>query len=522
MAANTFFERPDSHHGLAKRIILYRYLQQEFAVALNTSLRCRKYDLTYFDAFSGCGRYSSLNGEEDDEDEEGISECPFVNQLIGSPLVALEALYKHFTEQNLSRSYEKTALFVFEEKKAELFERLCKNVVDFLQEKNSGGEYVHQNGVLDWEYRKPLSSGETISSKLKSIYANAFIWEIKREDCQNTLFLKVKIILCCSSFKDFFIEGLARNTPMISFFDPFGFSHTPMKKVLQLVGIRRKIILNFMVQHIHRFGNTQNNKDNLNELFGSENWRVSLPNNLQALEVPEKMKAYLNIYKANASKCYDQMAQRTAPLKFLSFSMRRGSKAGPDKGFIYYLLFAATDLTGMYYAKYAMRVAAEEDKQGSSELYYSDYNYNQYLPWRPVTEKEVEAEYIYKHWRGKKCTFGELKEWILLWSPYCIHSNALRWLEKLGYLTVISSEYILHPDNKLCDARKYKPFPTDVGVEKNDPDPNENKKYRNGWQLQFGDEDFEKDAETPSMKSPKAGAKNKSGSIDTAIRALAL
>ena len=491
MAANTSFERPDSPHGLAKRIILYRYLQQEFAVALNTSLWSCNYELTYFDAFSGCGRYSSLNGEGNEERE---SKCPFGDKLIGSPLVALEALYKHFIEQRLTRSYRKTALFVFEEKKKELFERLCTNVVDFLKEKNSGGKYLgSRSRYVKWEYEKILSSGETISSKLISNYANEFIWEIKKKDREDTMFLKLEIKVFCSSFKDFNISDIAENKPMVSLFDPFGFSHTAMDKVLQLVGIRRKIILNFMVQPIHRFANTERNIDNLNALFGNENWKKSLPNDLEYLQVPEKMRVYMDVYKDIASQCYENMDKGTAPLKFLSFSMRKGSQAGCDKGFIYYLLFAATDLTSMKYAKYAMRVAAEEgniNEQGGSELYFSDYYYNRELPWRPVTEKVDEAEYIYNHWRGKECTFGELKEWILLSSPYSIHSNPLRWLEKQGYLTVISTKYTLLPDMELWDERIRKPFPQDVGVENDDPDPHENLKYRNGWKLEFGNKHF--------------------------------
>ena len=40
-------------------------------------------------------------------------------------------------------------------------------------------------------------------------------------------------------------------------------------------------------------------------------------------------------------------------VRFLKFSLRKGSSQGVEKNFIYYMLFAAVDLTTMSNAKYA-------------------------------------------------------------------------------------------------------------------------------------------------------------------------
>ena len=65
---DNFFNKKDTPHGLAKRIILYRYLQAQFARALNTPRRVGAFDITYLDAFAGTGYYENNEEESDVND----------------------------------------------------------------------------------------------------------------------------------------------------------------------------------------------------------------------------------------------------------------------------------------------------------------------------------------------------------------------------------------------------------------------------------------------------------------------
>ena len=62
MAGNYFCR--DSHHGLTKRIILYRYFQAQVGRALNTGQKSQVYDITYLDGFSGSGKYGNNENQD--------------------------------------------------------------------------------------------------------------------------------------------------------------------------------------------------------------------------------------------------------------------------------------------------------------------------------------------------------------------------------------------------------------------------------------------------------------------------
>ena len=213
-ATETFFERNDSHHGLAKRIILHRYLQGEFARGFRTEWRTanqtkynmREYDMTYFDAFAGAGRYQKTeNIEEIQYVEDGKRTCPFEDESYGSPLVALHTLYQHITEQKVYGS--KTVLLVFVEKDGSNFQHLKKHVKSFI---SKSGKY---------EIREE----------------NTIIWNMQLSIQRNNITAVIKFFNC--SFKDFDDDLLISNQPMVSFFDPFEYSHTPMEKVKKYAGI---------------------------------------------------------------------------------------------------------------------------------------------------------------------------------------------------------------------------------------------------------------------------------------------
>lgn len=463
-----FFAKRDSPHGLAKKIIIYRFLQGELGRAVRTqrSGEEKNYHLTYFDAFSGAGRYGSpkTNKQEEiqetgeSEREEPISNCPF-DESFGSPLVALEAIYKHASEQEIDGA--KKILLVFVEKDRSIFENLKKNICQYLDSKKNYSRYA----IIEDQIKV------NISTVVK--------------DHHNNVSLDIK--LHCCDFREYNNDDIRNNWPMVSFFDPFGCSQIPMKYLIEYVGNRKSIIINLMVSAIDRFIAQKKNEKNLNELFGcsQDDYIDDLPENFETLDVPHKMRMYSQIYRKNF--------QNKKSVRFLEFSMRKGSNMGVEQRYMYYILCGALDLTSMAIGKYAMHVTAQNFRlettveTTSNELFFSDFHFNCGISWRPETSEETEGDFIYNHWEGKTVSFGELKEWIILKSPYQVHSKALKYLEKSKRLKVLSTEYERESEEVPKYKRKMNSFPPNVGINADDKDwdKREEIKYCNGWMINF-------------------------------------
>ena len=468
-ATQTFFERNDSPHGLAKRIILHRYLQGEFArgfrvewkTPTQTEYNTGKYDMSYFDAFAGTGRYQTTdNTEEVQYVKDGKCTCPFEDENYGSPLVALHALYQHITEQKINGS--KTVLLVFVENDESNFQHLKRNIKDFI---SKSGEYkIKEEDTITWNI--PLLSPHNIT-----VY--------------------IKLFHC--SFKDFNDELLISNQPMVSFFDPFGYSCIPMEKVKKYSGVRRTIILNLMVSSIHRFVKTKRNQKNFEDLFGSSQWHEHLPNDFDGWKTPKKMKTYSSIYQTLFKKACQRERNPRLPVNFIEFSIRKGSKHGVERGFIYYLLFAAEDLRSLANVKYACHVAAQNFKMrskiesSSNELFFCDYYFDSAIPWRPDSSTEDETMCIYNNFKGTTQKFGKVKEWVIIKSPYQVKSKSFKYLEDEGYLDVVSFDYDREEGVAEYKRSRSGVFPNNVGIKHDTPDWDKRNKIRycNGWKLKF-------------------------------------
>ena len=475
----TFFKKKDSPHGLAKRILLYRYLQGEFARGLRTHWRpenqskynTQEYAMTYFDPFAGAGLYEDPNNAEEIQYvEDGQCICPFKDEKYGSPLVALYALYQHITEQKVYGT--KKVLLVFAEKDGSNFQHLIKHVKNFISERG--------------RYR--------ICIETKT---NVFI-----QFSLNKITIDIKFFHC--SFKDFDDNLLTSNQPMVSFFDPFGYSHTPMEKVKKYAGIRRTIILNLMVNSMNRFVNTKRNQKSFEDLFGSSQWHEYLPDDFDDLSVPHKMRTYSSLYQKlfkyththTHSRKVNQK-KRCLPLSvdFIEFSIRKGSKQGVERGFIYYLLFAAEDLTSLANVKYACHAVAQnfklqsKGKTSTDELFFCDYYFDSAIPWSPKSSAEEEAMLIYDHFKGTTQKFGKVKEWIILKSPYQVQSRSFKYLEDEGYLDVVSFVYDREEGVAVYKRKRSGVFPSDVGIKHDTPDWDKRLinpiRYCNGWELKF-------------------------------------
>ena len=161
------------------------------------------------------------------------------------------------------------------------------------------------------------------------------------------------------------------------------------------------------------------------------------------------------------------------------------------------MLFAAVDLTSMANVKYALHTVAQNFKlpekptTTTDELYFTDFYFHSEIPWRPKKAKDLkreEAKCIFDHYRGQEVKFEELKESVIMETPYQFHSRALQFLEKESNLKVVSTNY-----ERFSNVTKYererKAFPSNIGIYNNDKDWDTclKIKYCNDWLLKFGD-----------------------------------
>ena len=248
-----------------------------------------------------------------------------------------------------------------------------------------------------------------------------------------------------------------------------------------------------MVRDINRFAGLDINREKFNLLFDTNQWRMYLPENFRELSVVKKMESYTSVYKGCFQNKYFKSTGDS--VRFLKFSLRKGSSQGVEKNFIYYMLFAAVDLTTMSNAKYALHTVAqnfklpENSETTSDELYFADFYFRPEIPWRPKKAKDLkeeEANCIYQHYRGKEVRFGDLKEWIIMETPYQFHSRALQLLEKRKLLVVVSTNYQIKYRGPKYQRQKMA-FPKHVGTYKDDPDWDNRLmiKYCNNWLLKF-------------------------------------
>ena len=465
---SSYYGRRDFPHGRAEHIALYRIMQSQIARVLRTSrANFCEYDFTYFDGFCGSGIFAINENERDEKSP--------IDESFGSPLVALEALFD-FVAKNTINS-EKRVIFVFNDNDEEVVSTLKNNIMERLS-----------------HYRAQTVNSSFSDRRNDPNYCNIeWNFETEVEDNLNEFFVKIQIHN--GRFQDFNNEAIINNKPMVSFVDPFNYSQTPMDSLIRYAGERRMIILNFMVKQVYQ--NRTRKRNTEADMFGTSEYKNYLPRDFESLGDTERIKAYLEAYKrCFEDKCKDLKNKRE--MRLLDLSLRNVFRRDNAEKCLYYLLFAAVDLTTMANVKHGMHVVAQNFKLDSAqenndecELFFSDIRYEPENNWRPTKSGELinkEATIIYNSHRGKEISFGKLKEWILMKTLFQIHSHTLRFLENNEFLEVVNTEY-----SRLPGVPKYertsRVFPTHVGKYHDTPgwDKTLKIKYCNGWTLRFAD-----------------------------------
>ena len=204
--------------------------------------------------------------------------------------------------------------------------------------------------------------------------------------------------------------------PTFLFIDPFGFSGIPATIVARLLSIPKvEVFINFAVDSINRFLGTEDTKEHISELFGTE-------------AVIELIK-YSNQNRVRDLKdMYQLMLQEQA--KFVRYFEMRNN----DNRIIYYLFFCSNNSLGHLRMKEAMwRVSKEGDFSFSDST-----NPNQVV----LFTKEDFGEEIFKElnekFNNKTIDVIELKTYVEDETAYLDkHLNqALRFAEQNNFIKV--------------------------------------------------------------------------------------
>lgn len=125
--------------------------------------------------------------------------------------------------------------------------------------------------------------------------------------------------------------------PTFAFIDPFGWTGIPFSLVKTILSFPRcEVLVNFMYEEINRFLGHADQHDNLDRLFGCEDWR-----RLTAIQGPAQRRGAIHgLYQ-------QQLA--TAAKYVRSFEMRNKNDATD-----YFLFFATNNITGLKKMKEAM------------------------------------------------------------------------------------------------------------------------------------------------------------------------
>ncbi len=398
----------------------------------NIVVYAREYDdflASYFDPFCGAGTY---NGEDDDEAMLSEDSCDY-----GSPIVAIDACLDILLER--VKSYEKRleepaagmvasrekgisgkppprlirlARFFFSDSKRAYVDRLRSAV----SERVTGR----------WGGRRLDAGGDSSSS----------LYAISHDVCGADFVIEVTL-LCKDFLKLPYDLGLLP-APLFSFVDPFGM-RVPFDKVCRLLSAYGSFLfLNLMVEAINRWASTR--PDLIDAIYGCAGWRDIFE---EAGEGPggggEERTAWVNAKLRRLADFYCERLQRACEGKRTAlFALRRG-KTHPDKGTIFYMVFACDGLTVLQQMKMSMQRFVQRSPVDSPEyLCYSDFYHHRGMDvgtGRKSTD-EQEADVIYEHFKGQCVRLGDIKAFVLCKTPFPYHARAMRALEKKGKVKV--------------------------------------------------------------------------------------
>ncbi|GHO49146.1 three-Cys-motif partner protein TcmP [Ktedonospora formicarum] len=204
-------------------------------------------------------------------------------------------------------------------------------------------------------------------------------------------------------------------TASFFFVDPFGYSHTPMHLLKDLLSFpRSEVLVTVMTEEINRFLNVdyQTKEQHYDKLFGTSAWRP-ISSSTSTMDPYERMQQLHDLYR--------NQLLTVAGVKYVrSFRMRNKHNATD-----YFLFFGTSSIKGLTEMKRSMW---KVDATGAFE--FSDFT----NPFQPLLLQEPNYEdlrqRLIQRFRGQTVSLDAIEEYVLAETPYCVYKQeGLRVLE---------------------------------------------------------------------------------------------
>jgi hypothetical protein len=210
--------------------------------------------------------------------------------------------------------------------------------------------------------------------------------------------------------------------PTLVFVDPFGFSQSPFHIIQRLMTFPMcEVLINFMAEEINRFLTVSSQKQNFNQLFGTDMWCDIA----QSSTTPkERMSKIHDLYR-------QQLIKKAGATYVRSFEMKN-KKNRTD----YFLYFATKSIEGLKVMKQAMW---KVDSTGAFEFSDCTNPYQPFLISQPHDENLQQL--LVRHFKGQAVTPKEIFTYVLVETPYYKYkANALKPLEQVDSIRVRSTK----------------------------------------------------------------------------------
>ena len=407
-AAEVFFDS-DKPHGLAKRLILKKYLQAYIPIMLPESKPLNT--LTIVDGFAGAGRY-------------GV-DWPVDIEKYGSPIIALHVAIRHLLKLEFKPSeneYNSGMEYNFDEALRRLQRSTMENVaypplfglslsLIYVEADKNNFIRLYKNIIQTLLLYKLKPSVE--EHPTGSIYVIRFVQPDSEKWCP------ISCTLICAEFK----QVIAPPSPSLAFLDPFGYKAIPFYKVKEFVGYQREVLINLMTRDINRFFNDKSKQDVIREVFGVfpqqvDAWKASM------VDKEDRLLALADTYQKQLK---EEDARYT-----VNFEMR-----GLNNAIIYHIVFATNHIKGLEVMKEAMNRATQE----ANSFSISDYQIIK--KGKPISFKndqndEDVAERIHQEFSGRTVMISDVEDFILYNTLFVYRKKPLANLEKNDKMRVLT------------------------------------------------------------------------------------
>lgn len=215
----------------------------------------------------------------------------------------------------------------------------------------------------------------------------------------------------------------SRLAPTFAFLDPFGFSGLPMEIISRFMSYKYcEVLITFMTGFVNRFVNVDDTREAIfDELFATPEWRK-----VREYDSPEKRRNFI-------IDLYRKQLRLVGNARFVrSFEM-----VGKHNQVIYDLVFATNGIKGLKVMKEAMWKVDPRGTYRFSDT--TDVNQKYLLDF---TDKKHwisdAADMVFRAFRGKTAHISEIKEYVIVETPYLFRSGILKCLEQQGRISNVS------------------------------------------------------------------------------------